>query len=74
MMAIKNVFSFLVSLYAMISSIMIEYTNDDIIGQCERYIKTFLAWLHELELIDKKECEDTRDSKKKPIRLSKYNY
>ena len=58
----------------MISSIMIEYTNDDVIRQCESNIKTFLSCLHELELIDKKECEDTRNSKKKPIWLSKYNY
>ena len=67
-------FFILASLYAMISSIMIEYTHDDVIRQCERNIKIFLSCLHELELVDKKECEDTRDSKNNPIWLSKYNY
>ena len=42
--------------------------------ECERNIKTFLYCLHELELIQKKECEDASDKKKKPIWLSKYNY
>ena len=62
----KCISTFLASLYTIIISIMMEYTNNKVIRQCERNIKTFLSCLYELELIHKKNVRIQETAKRNP--------
>ena len=65
---------FLASLYSMTSCIMMDYTNEREIQDCENIIKSFLSDLHKLDKWMRTKTCDTIEERRKPIWLSKYKF